>query len=475
MRLVITVTFHEGRYHGADDWPPSPARLFQALIAGTGLAGPLHESEKAALRWLEGLGAPMIASPRSEEGQSVQYFVPRNDRDLGGLDPAAVADVRMAKVTQPRLFGARVPLVYAWHVGDDEAQRPHAQQVVELAENLYQLGQGFDMAWARAEVLDEVAFEARLWEHPGEIHHPTPRASGGATLLAPTRGSLDSLEARHLARSGQLRVDGRRHVLSRAPRPTFDPVAYDAPPTQRLFELRPLEGFARFAAWRLTEVASLIGELRRAAAQRLRGELEGTGTEIVAAFDARPGGGDAPIRILPIPSVYPDLVIRRVLVEVAPNCGLSADDVVWAFTGIVLHDRMALVAAEDVTILRKQYGIGSAHHEWQTLTPVVLATAHGRAGRMSGEARVALELGVAKEACRALREAGVRSRIERVRVQREPFVQNGQRAESFAQDSGIHADRLWHVRVRFRDPVKGPVTFGAGRTRGLGVMAPVPS
>src|SRR5579885_2162377 len=50
--LVIYVRLHDGRYHGGGDWPPSPARLFQALVAGAGLSGPLEESDKEALRWL---------------------------------------------------------------------------------------------------------------------------------------------------------------------------------------------------------------------------------------------------------------------------------------------------------------------------------------------------------------------------------------------------------------------------------------
>ena len=32
--LVVAVRFLEGRYHGADGWPPGPGRLFQALMAG---------------------------------------------------------------------------------------------------------------------------------------------------------------------------------------------------------------------------------------------------------------------------------------------------------------------------------------------------------------------------------------------------------------------------------------------------------
>ena len=32
--LLVAIRFHEGRYHGAGGWPPAPARLFQALMAG---------------------------------------------------------------------------------------------------------------------------------------------------------------------------------------------------------------------------------------------------------------------------------------------------------------------------------------------------------------------------------------------------------------------------------------------------------
>jgi len=51
--LVISIRLHEGRYHGAGDWPPAPARLFQALVAGAGLSGPLQSEQIAALKWLE--------------------------------------------------------------------------------------------------------------------------------------------------------------------------------------------------------------------------------------------------------------------------------------------------------------------------------------------------------------------------------------------------------------------------------------
>ena len=62
--LVIFVRFHDDRYHGAGDWPPSPARLFQALVAAAALPG-LDTDERNALRWLEKLRAPTIEDRQS--------------------------------------------------------------------------------------------------------------------------------------------------------------------------------------------------------------------------------------------------------------------------------------------------------------------------------------------------------------------------------------------------------------------------
>ena len=50
--LVISVRLHEGWYHGAGSIP-SPARVFQALMAGRGLSGPIPPESIEALEWLE--------------------------------------------------------------------------------------------------------------------------------------------------------------------------------------------------------------------------------------------------------------------------------------------------------------------------------------------------------------------------------------------------------------------------------------
>jgi CRISPR-associated protein Csb2 len=63
--------------------------------------------------------------------------------------------------------------------------------------------------------------------------------------------------------------------------------------------------------------------------------------------------------------------------------------------------------------------------------------------------------------------------VEAVGVQREPFEGNGDRVELFAQGTRFPKGRLWHVEIRFVEPVRGPLVIGDGRFLGLGVMAPV--
>ena len=107
--LLISVRFHEGRYHGTGDWPPSPARLFQALIAGAGLQGSLQTEQVDALEWLETMPPPIIAVPTIRKGQPVGNFVPNNDLDAVGGDPRRIGSIRAKKEIRPLLFDAEQP------------------------------------------------------------------------------------------------------------------------------------------------------------------------------------------------------------------------------------------------------------------------------------------------------------------------------------------------------------------------------
>jgi CRISPR-associated protein Csb2 len=132
--LLIEVRFIEGRYHGNHDWPPSPFRMFQALVAaaygGRWTCEPAAEKDEA-FKWLEQLEPPYVTGPRAGRGAGVSLFVPNNDLDAKDGDPLRVADIRVKKRIIPRLFDVEAPILYAWPF--DEGER-HAMTIMGLAD-----------------------------------------------------------------------------------------------------------------------------------------------------------------------------------------------------------------------------------------------------------------------------------------------------------------------------------------------------
>lgn len=502
--LVVTVRLMEGRYHGEPEWPPAPARLFQALVAGGSHSGGMDSDRAAALRWLESLPAPAIAVPMAQVGQVMGFYVPNNDLDSKGGDPQRIPEIRKSKkMFRPRIFDCETPLIYAWPL-PEPAEEAHGARICDLALDLYQLGRGVDMAWATAEILDERALAELLGRHPGRIFRPTPGPTRGADALpCPQPGTLDSLDARHAATLNRFTFQGkgrnRIQVFQQPPKPRFAQVAFDSPPPHALFDLRPPRDMAAFAATPLSHIVRLTEALRDAAASRLAEVFPARHSDIERALIGRRVEGlpavppDARIRLVALPSIgheHADRGIRRLLVEVPAGGPLHADDVFWAFSGLtLLHTtgaELELTLAEDESMLG-HYGVDSGgrtlggHWTWRTVTPAALPapTARRRIEPTckSAEAKDALERSREEALATgavvlALRHAGVRSSVEQVRVQREPFEAKGARAEAFAPGTRFAKERLWHVELTFRDPIAGPLLLGDGRFLGLGLMAP---
>src|SRR5262249_42689740 len=157
---------------------PAPARLFQALIAGVAKGEALRQRDCDALRWLECLDqSPIIAVPVVRRGSGFANYVPNNDLDAVGGDPRRIAEIRAPKLSRPLLFDARVLLLYAWRFEHGDGQ---ARTICEIAEQLYQLGCGVDMAWAWGEIIDEAKFEERLHQHGGVLYQPAQGGEGPA-------------------------------------------------------------------------------------------------------------------------------------------------------------------------------------------------------------------------------------------------------------------------------------------------------
>jgi CRISPR-associated protein Csb2 len=501
--LVLHVRLHDGRYHGEGDWPPSPARLFQALVAGAGLGSPLGDAEKEALEWLEKQEAPLVAAPHAwQPPRGVLYFMPNNDSDSIGGDPVRMAKIRTAtKVFRPRFFDRAVPFVYAWPLAGEAGDDSRARAICSLAEGLYQLGRGIDMAWAWGQILDDCELDDLLARHPGCVDRPSTR-NGSRTLACPCPGSLESLERRHQAFGDRFRYmkNGKavKVVFRRPPRPRFQQVSYNSPPSCQLYELRSLTAEAALAPWPLARVSALVVGLRDGAMERLMRALPARKPDIERVLVGRKpdgtnhGPSEDRVRIIPLASighVHADREVRRVLVEVPPTCPLRADDVRWAFSALDVVDirtgeiRAVLTRTDDEALLR-HYGVEAdeRHHVWRTVTPAALPEvsprwrvdrARKRDKPKAGRERVEARARAAAAVCQALRHAGLRTGVETIRVQREPFAPNGACAEAFAGGTRFSKERLWHVEVDFEGPVQGPLAIGDGRFLGLGVLAPL--
>lgn len=485
--LVISVRLHDDRWHGTGEWPPSPGRLFQALVAGLGARGPLSAGSRRALEWLERQPHPMIAVPPCVAGRGFTNFVPNNDLDAVGGDPRRVGEIRAGKTIRPRLLEAEPEFRFAW-ILNTSTDHAGAQAVCEIAQWVYQFGRGVDMAYARADVLSQDEAEAHLADYSGQVWRPSDEAAGGGVALrCPAPGTLQSLIDRH--------ADRRKRIVGgvfRKPREArFRLVGYDCPPLRLLLELRPADGERRFQPWPLAGAAGLTTAVRDAAAGRLA--AAGVAPALVERYVIGRGANGADkgrrVRIIPLPSVghaHADPSIRRILVERPPDCPIPvrALDLALSNLDLARYDPATggarspalpvLAPAQDIGMLG-HYGIGGERmvRVWHSVTPVALPVARER-GRMSGALRAESEARASHAVRQALRHAGVATRAESIRVQREPLFSRGARAETFAATVRFPAERLWHVEVAFVAPVAGPLVIGDGRYCGLGVMAPSP-
>jgi CRISPR-associated protein Csb2 len=507
--FLLTVQLHDGRYHGRPEWPPSPARLFQALVAGAACGKGFSALDRAALAWLERCAPPVIVAPAKRDGRAFINYVPNNDLDSVGGDPRRVSEIRAGKTIKPLLFDASVGFLYAWQFDDGEQQ---ARQLCAIAERLYQLGRGVDMAWARGEVVDADEIEPRITAHGGAVYRPG--TGGGATLPVPQEGSFQSLEQRFAEIGSRFKAvgSGRQTLFSQATKPSFAVVAYASPPQRLLFDLRELTDEGNFGLQPLTRAVPLVERIRDLAAAALkirRPDAGATVDRILIGREASEADKTVRIRIIPLPSIGSRHVIpaiRRVLIEVPTNCPLAAAEIADAFSGLLVSERIdpetgeiidtRLLPAEDHEML-EHYGVGgrSHHRVWRSVTPVALSDRAAR--RRIDPQRLSRELAAAREGASAelkeaksaterlteerravvavaqsLRHAGLTFPAAAIRVQREPFSGHGARAEDFAAGTRFAKERLWHAEIGFAEPLSGPLVIGDGRYLGLGLMAP---
>lgn len=490
LSLLISVRIHDGRYHGTGDWPPSPWRLFQALLASSTGGGKLTQKEdRKSLEWLEKLDAPIIAVPPARPGQACKVYVPDNDLDKKGGDPSRIAEIRTSvKKTNPRIFNQATPLLYIWGFDGNSAEKVLAETICRISERLYQFGRGVDMAWAWGEILETDEVENRLICYEGAVYRPGGK-DVGTVLRCPRKGSLANLITSY--ERPRFKNEGGRKVFSQASKPGFAKIAYRASTARHLYEIRSATSDTVFVPWPFDRISDLVVTLRDKAVKKLKDALKEKSPDqsekierVFVGRESTEADKTSRIRILPLPSighVHADQSIRRVLVEIPPNCLLRPDDIAWAFSGIEEVDAETgeilwnLVPTNERGML-EHYDIDDNEQQqprvWRTVTPMAFPVKYGQRGSKPATKRRTDEKRMRTDVLHALRHVSVSAKVQSIHVQREPFCQNGSRAEDFSKPERFPAFALRHVEIVFAEGVSGPLVVGNGRYLGLGLMAP---
>src|SRR5438093_994350 len=165
--LLFTVRWLDERYHGLIDregppeWPPSPYRLFQALVAGLARGGELDSQLGRSLEWLQTLAPPLILAPRSRPGQVVTRYVPNNDGDKVPHRQGRLTD----KTSRPTLMMDPPEVHYVWDIKPEDVSL--AERACGTARYLTCLGWGIDLAFADAKLIandDLTALSGVRWQ-----------------------------------------------------------------------------------------------------------------------------------------------------------------------------------------------------------------------------------------------------------------------------------------------------------------------
>lgn len=201
--MVLHVRFLLEQYHGKE-WPPSPRRVFLAMVSALYQSRGRHVSKlegEKALRFLECLQPPVIMEPKHSRAPKQTMYVQNNDHDkisakyekskhikeAPGWEDVIKRSSMTDKAMQPVYMHG--PVSYVW-----EANFPEdiVQAMDKLAKEVYAIGWGIDAATMQVELLHEQPVP----EHPMIIHNPV-QGNWGHMLHVPMSGLLEDAAQRH--------------------------------------------------------------------------------------------------------------------------------------------------------------------------------------------------------------------------------------------------------------------------------------
>lgn len=478
--LCISVTFLDALFHGKGDderpeWPPSPLRLFQALVAGTH-AGchqkDWSETKQRAFEWLEKRNPPDIVAPPSHEARPYTLFVPDNDSD--NKEKFDRQKRLKGKLFHPHRILDGDAIHYLWRIEDTEWPSAEANVSIILNEatKLLALGLGIDMVIGYGCLLSAAevnGLKGVRW-HPREAYRPEQK------WRVPREGTLRN--AQSVYRSRIKRLEGKRYrpleVLNAYGEVLYVKAGTLPPRPYVAFALEPYSVGKHRRAVSQSDIAKVAAMVRHTAcgeAKRDSHNFPGGAEKYVAGHLPRDSPSSVRFSYLPLPSVghpHADGMIRRVLI--AEPYGGNGEHVKWAKRRLAnteliessTEKTFALLSELDAEDRRMVRNYVQASKAWLTVTPVILP------GFDDGKYEKALGL-----LQKAIQQAGLDvEMVEDANLRKAPFLSGSLHPLAYFRPDYLRNLPGWHVYLQFREPVDGPLAIGLGRHIGLGLFLP---
>jgi CRISPR-associated protein Csb2 len=500
MILLLSVRLLHDRYHGRTangeqaEWPPSPFRLFQAIVAGNARGISLPPVLIDALQWLETLDPPEIIAPKAESGKAVLTYVLNNTQRRS----------RTPKTIRSTLLDGDRLIQYLWRFDElIERSLEYAGVIASSTRHIRALGWGIDMAIGHGEIVGSVApgIGSRIWWVPAEESDRV-----GIDFRSPRPGSLASLQECYSQYLNRYASNEATQLESGAPIYCLHRYTSDRP--RAIFKLLDInEDTFRYPHDKLIHVAGMV---RYAAVELMSADppswIEDSDGWVKRVVHGKRGDSSLEehrqFSYVPLPSIgheHSDAMIRSVMI-VAPlgmdrelkhlaekldgerlNAEDCSDACTWEsrplLPGLIELQRFS---PPEGRFIRNCY-LATAD-TWQTVTPVILP---GHDDHKPAKTVKLIQ--------RALQQSGIDTPCEFM-WQSIPFFKNtlsahkrdihGRRAGYF-RPSYLKENTAVHLRIRFGRRkvigdldsewmpanVTGPIVIGAGRHCGFGLLA----
>ena len=463
--LCISITFLDRLFHGQGDygpeWPPSPFRLYQALVASTARNGCDGNAE---LGWFEQLSAPDILLPSFQKATSRTIFVPNNDSDK---EPDRQKRLAPKHVRPTRILGG-LPVHYLWEVKPE--QKILAEKITEHARLISTVGWGIDLVVSNGQLLSSKKAAALKSEYRGEYWKPTKGAS--VVLRCPKHGSLNDLRSAYA--SSLSRFDGNIYKPARRAR-EFQEISYGrtgvtSRPVARFKLLQAdseADGWSAFDHRYVMHVAAMARGIACKQSRSSGFDFPGGSETYVAGHTGTIAKTPPRFSYLPIPTIsHPqaDGYIRRLLI--AEPLGGDGACTQWANHNMHLQtmidtsgNQRAILHTSTPDMVFNCYT--QAGHSFHTVTPVILPGYDDMK-----------YCKVEKLLLKAIEQAGYSTEdLDDLYVQKAPFIKGAYHPRAYARPKYLKSFSATHVRLVWKQEIAGPLAIGAGRHCGLGLFA----